>query len=99
MTKLRHFGILVILLILITLSLAVIIKNFSHSSVTVTTTVTEVTIPTTRYEVIDSVWYLSPGQLNTSQLDYIYYAKTTSGFMFRTNRLMEVGDTINISNE
>ena len=46
------------------------------------------------YEVIDSVWYLSPGELNSLQTDYLYYAKTTSGFKFKTTRLMSVGDSM-----
>ena len=57
----------------------------------------EVIIPTTTFEVIDSVWYLSPGELNTLQVDYLYYAKTVSGFKFRTSRLMNIGDTMYFS--
>jgi len=46
------------------------------------------------YEIIDSTWSIEPGQLNTLQFDYLYYAKTQSGMKIRTSRLMNIGDTI-----
>lgn len=47
--------------------------------------------------IVDSVWYVPPGHMNTLQFDYLYYAKTTSGFKFRTTKLVNIGDTIYFS--
>lgn len=92
MMKLRQFGLLVLLVTVIASWIVVgvrAVKSQPKAKQTI--------IPTTTFEVIDSVWYLSPGELNTLQVDYLYYAKTVSGFKFRTSRLMNIGDTMYFS--
>jgi len=45
--------------------------------------------------VIDSVWFTSPGQENTLQTDYRYYAKTANGqVVVSTDRAFSIGDSI-----
>ena len=45
--------------------------------------------------VIDSVWFTSPGQENTLQTDYRYYAKTANGqVVVSTDRAFLIGDSI-----
>ena len=90
MTKYRQFGFLVILATVIASWIVVGVKAVKSQP-----KAKQATIPTTTFEVVDSVWYLSPGELNTLQVDYLYYAKTVSGFKFKTSRLMNIGDTIN----
>ena len=44
---------------------------------------------------IDSVWFTSPGQENTLQTDYRYYAKAINGqVVVSTSRAFSIGDTI-----
>jgi hypothetical protein len=44
---------------------------------------------------IDSVWFTSPGQENTLQTDYRYYAKTANGqVVVSTDRAFSIGDSI-----
>jgi len=44
---------------------------------------------------IDSVWFTSPGQENTLQTDYRYYAKTENGqVVVSTDRAFSIGDSI-----
>ena len=48
-------------------------------------------------EVIDSCWYVGPGQINTLQNDFYYFGKTNSGRIVKnTGRHYTVGDTISI---
>jgi len=45
--------------------------------------------------VIDSVWFTSPGQENTLQTDYRYYAKTANDqVVVSTDRAFSIGDSI-----
>ena len=45
--------------------------------------------------VIDSVWFTSPGQENTLQTDYRYYAKTANGqVVVSTDRAFSIGDSM-----
>lgn len=92
MTRIKQFALLVLLVTVVVSWMVVGVRAIKKSA-----KVKEVIIPTTTFEVIDSVWYLSPGQINTLQVDYIYYAKTHSDYKFRTSRLMKVGDTVYFS--
>lgn len=92
MTQIRQFALPVLLVTVVVSWIVVGVRAIKKNATT-----KEVIIPTTTFEVIDSVWYLSPGELNTLQVDYIYYAKTQSDYKFRTSRLMKVGDTVYFS--
>lgn len=95
MTHIRHFGFIVLLIILVFGWVV-----FAIAAVKKTAVIKEPPQPIDiAYETVDSVWYLSPGELHSLQVDYLYYAKTESGYKFKTSRLMKVGDTVHISHK
>jgi hypothetical protein len=44
--------------------------------------------------VVDSVWVKKPGEINTMQVDYIYFAKTKEGKEVSSRNTIRVGDTL-----
>ena len=44
--------------------------------------------------VVDSVWVKQPGEINTMQVDYIYFAKTQDGKEVSSRNTIRVGDTL-----
>lgn len=44
--------------------------------------------------VVDSVWVKQPGEINTMQVDYIYFAKVKNGKTVSSRNKIKVGDTL-----
>ena len=42
---------------------------------------------------VDSVWIKGPGEINTMQLDPIYFARTSDGRVHQSRGKIEVGDS------
>lgn len=42
---------------------------------------------------VDSVWVKGPGQINTLQMDPIYFARTTEGDIHQSRSKIQVGDS------
>lgn len=42
---------------------------------------------------VDSVWEKGPGQINTMQVDPIYFARTSDGQVHQSRGKIEVGDS------
>jgi hypothetical protein len=42
---------------------------------------------------VDSVWVKGPGQINTLQMDPIYFARTTEGNIHQSRSRIQVGDS------
>ena len=42
---------------------------------------------------VDSVWIKGPGQINTMQVDPIYFARTSDGQVHQSRGKIEVGDS------
>lgn len=42
---------------------------------------------------VDSVWVKGPGQINTMQVDPIYFARTSDGQVHQSRGKIEVGDS------
>lgn len=42
---------------------------------------------------VDSVWEKGPGQINTMQVDPIYFARTSDGRVHQSRGKIEVGDS------
>lgn len=42
---------------------------------------------------VDSVWVKGPGEINTMQLDPIYFARTSDGEVHQSRGKIEVGDS------
>ena len=42
---------------------------------------------------VDSVWIKGPGQINTMQVDPIYFARTTEGNVHQSRSRINVGDS------
>ena len=42
---------------------------------------------------VDSVWVKGPGQINTMQVDPIYFARTTEGNIHQTRSKVQIGDS------
>jgi hypothetical protein len=49
------------------------------------------------YFTVDSTWYTTPGQENSMQTEYKYYARLNNGKIIRTsNKPFEIGDTAKV---
>lgn len=44
--------------------------------------------------IIDSIWVKKPGEINTMQTDYRYFARLTNGKEIMVNSFTKVGDTV-----
>jgi hypothetical protein len=42
---------------------------------------------------VDSVWVKGPGQINTMQVDPIYFARTTEGNVHQSRSKVQIGDS------
>ena len=47
----------------------------------------------TKVVYVDSVWIKGPGQVNTMQVDPIYFARTTEGNIHQSRSRINVGDS------
>lgn len=41
---------------------------------------------------VDSVWRKGPGEINTMQIDPVYFSRTSDGRIHRTRKKIKIGD-------
>jgi len=54
---------------------------------------TEVASEEKKIVYVDSVWVKGPGQINTMQVDPVYFSRTTEGNIHQSRSKVQVGDS------